>query len=283
MNNPQQPMDKRDAPDQEQLNSLLLEGLQPIALDAGRHETLKSALLARVAHSVAKQAGLITVRAKDGVWETLKNGIRVKPLWDGGSHGHSVLIEFAAGAGLIAHRHHCLEEGIVLRGDLQMGDLRLGPLDYHASAAGSRHGAIRSTHGALAYLRGTSLGDTGEVLKEVLAGLLPFGNDRSATVAAADSSDWLEIMPGIRKKTLWQEGERESCFYRLAPGARCPEHSHHTEEECMMLDGELFIDDVLLRAGDYQLAPAGSMRRDVYTDVGATLFVRGARAYQNLV
>lgn len=45
-----------------------------------------------------------------------------------------------------------------------------------------------------------------------------------------------------------------------------------------MLDGDLFIDDLLLRAGDYQLAPAGSVHREVYTDVGATLFVRGGRS-----
>lgn len=260
------------------LTNLLAEHIAPIAPAGERRNAMRRGLLAQVATAVAKQAGLTTVRAKDGVWQTLKTGIRVKPLWDGGSLGRSVLIEFAAGASLIPHRHNSLEEGIVLRGDLAMGDLRLGPLDYHAAAAGSRHGAIRSEQGALAYLRGTSLGDSREVLKEVLSGLLPFGAGPSLTAHAADMQDWPEILPGVRKKTLWIEGERESCFYRLEAGARCPEHGHDTEEECMMLTGDLFIDDLLLRAGDYQLAPAGSVHREVYTDVGATLFVRGARS-----
>ena len=51
------------------------------------------------------------------------------------------------------------------------------------------------------------------------------------------------------------------------------------DEECMMLQGEVFLGDILLRAGEYQLAPAGSLHGDVYSDVGATLFVRGARDY----
>ncbi|ANE57648.1 cupin domain-containing protein [Methylomonas sp. DH-1] len=260
------------------IRNLLAENIAPLPLAGNRRSAMRQGLMAQVATAVAKQAGLTTVRAKDGVWQTLKTGIRIKPLWDGGALGRSVLIEFAAGASLIPHRHNSLEEGIVLRGDLAMGDLRLGPLDYHAAAAGSRHGAIRSERGALAYLRGTALGDSREVLKEVLSGLLPFGAGPSLTAHGSDINDWPEIAPGVRKKSLWVEGERESCFYRLAAGARCPAHSHDTEEECMMLDGDLFIDDLLLRAGDYQLAPAGSVHHEVYTDVGATLFVRGGRS-----
>jgi quercetin dioxygenase-like cupin family protein len=266
-----QAMNNANDPEQDQFNRLLLDSMSPIELSNGRHDMLKQGLLARAAQSIANQAGVLTVRAKDGVWQTLKTGIRVKHLWSGGRQGNSVLVEFAPGASLVPHRHNCL--------DLQMGDLRLGPLDYHASPAGSRHGGISSQHGALAYLRGTSLGDTREVLRELLGGLLPFGQDRTLTVYADSKNPWQEIMPGVWKKPLWQEGPRESCFYRLEADTRCPEHLHQIEEECMMLEGDLFIDDLLLRAGDYQLAPAGSVHRDVYTDVGATLFVRGSREY----
>lgn len=273
------PLDNADANDLRQLETLLADGLAPIPVAGERRNSLRQGLMTQVSASLAKQAGLLTVRARHGAWQALKTGIRVKPLWDGGLQGHSVLIEFAPGASLIPHRHNCLEEGIVLHGDLQMGDLRLGPLDYHASPAGSRHGGISSTNGALAYLRGTSLGDNREVLREVLGGLLPFGKDESFSVFTKQIEDWQEIAPGVWKKPLWQDGERESGFYRLEAGAKCPAHGHRLEEECMMLDGDLFIDDVLLRAGDYQLAPAGSAHREVYTDVGATLFVRGARDY----
>lgn len=267
--------DQSEASAQDQLNALLLEGLAPINLDAGRQDALKQGLLARATQSLAKQAGLLTVRAKDGIWQTLTAGIRVKPLWTG-PEGSSVLIEFAAGASLLPHRHNWLEEGIVLRGGLQMGELDLGPLDYHVSPAGSRHAVIQSRQGALAYLRGTSLGNHADVLREVLGGLLPFAKDSSQTFFAG-KEDWLDVCAGVQKKQLWSDDTRVSCFYRLQPGARLPEHEHRLEEECMMLEGEAFLGDILLRAGDYQLAAAGSFHGELYSDVGATLFVRAAR------
>jgi hypothetical protein len=42
-----------------------------------------------------------------------------------------------------------------------------------------------------------------------------------------------------------------------------------------MLRGDLFLDDVLLRALDWQLAPAGSEHQSVSTDVGGLLFAHG--------
>jgi hypothetical protein len=47
----------------------------------------------------------------------------------------------------------------------------------------------------------------------------------------------------------------------------------------MMLSGEIFLGDLLLRAHDYQFAPQGSSHGLVYTDVGALLFVRSAAQY----
>lgn len=265
-------------PEQVELNRLLLESLAPIPLNSDRHEALRQGLMARVAQSITRQAGLLTVRLKDGAWQTLKSGIRFKPLWTG-PEGSSVLIEFAPGASLLAHRHNWLEEGIVLRGGLQMGELELGLFDYHVSPAGSRHTVIQSRQGALAYLRGTSLGHKPSVLRELLGGLLPLGGDPSLTVFANKNDNWLEVIEGVFKKDLWSDDTRVSRFYRLEPGARVAEHTHLLDEECMMLEGEVFLGDTLLRAGDYQLAPAGTLHGEVYSDVGATLFVRGARDY----
>jgi len=148
-------------------------------------------------------------------------------------------------------------------------------LDYHISPPDSRHAAIQSEHGALAYLRGTSLGDTGKVLKEVLGGILP-GNDLSRSIHAQSEQDWLPLTGNIQKKVLWSDGIRESCFYRLQAGAEFGSHLHALEEECLVVQGEVFLDDSLLSSGDYQLAPPGTRHDQVYTDVGALLFVRSA-------
>ncbi|QJD31488.1 hypothetical protein GNH96_15345 [Methylococcus geothermalis] len=262
--------------EQTELNELLAENLAPIELSSGTRAALRAGLMERIARSVAEHAGLLTVRLKDGAWQTLRRGVRFKPLWTGPA-GSSVLIEFAPGASLPAHRHNWMEEGIVLRGGLQMGSLDLGPLDYHVSPAGSRHESIRSRQGALAYLRGTSLGSKSSVLRELMGGWLPFAGPASATVFAGKKDDWVEVGEGVMKKELCSDGTLASRFYRLEPGAKVPGHSHLQDEECMMLEGEVFLGDILLRAGEYQLAPVGSRHGEVYSDVGATLFVRGAR------
>jgi hypothetical protein len=42
-----------------------------------------------------------------------------------------------------------------------------------------------------------------------------------------------------------------------------------------MVEGELFLDDVLLQAGDYQLAPAGTGHHMTETDTGVVLYAHG--------
>jgi quercetin dioxygenase-like cupin family protein len=278
MSNRPEFLDDFDESDQVELNRLLLAGLAPISPNPKQQEVLRTRILERITHSIANQAGLLTVRLKDGVWQTLKSGIRFKPLWTG-SEGSSILIEFAPGATLPAHRHSWVEEGIVLRGDLEMGELELGPFDYHMSPVGSRHASIRSRQGALAYLRGTSVGHKPSVFRELLGGLLPSGGDLSLTVFANNNDNWVEVVDGVFKRELWSDNTWVSRVCRLEPGAMVPAHAHLLDEECMMLQGEVFLGDILLRAGEYQLAPAGSQHGEVYSDVGATLFVRGARDY----
>jgi quercetin dioxygenase-like cupin family protein len=260
--------------EQTELNQLIMEGLAPIEPPPQQQEALRSRLMERVAFSTAQHAGLMTVRQKDGDWRTLKAGVRVKHLWTGPA-GNSVLIELAPGAALPAHRHNWVEEGIVLRGGLQMDGLDMGPFDYHISPTGSRHSLIRSRQGALAYLRGTSLGHTPSVVRELLSGLLPFRGEPARTVFCKEEG-WVQIAPGVQKKELWSDGTLVSGFCRFAPGARFPGHAHPLDEECMMLSGEVFLGDILLRAGDYQLAAAGSVHGEVFSDVGALFFFRGA-------
>lgn len=260
--------------EQVELDRLLSPVLAPVAPATERNLAMAARLRQRTLASMAEHAGLLTVRLKDGVWRSVTNGIRFKTLWNGPA-GNSVLIEFAAGASLPVHRHNRLEEGIVLRGGLQMGELDLGVFDYHVSAVGSRHQRIQSRQGALAYLRGTSLGHAPAVMSELLGGLLPLGDGKAQTVFFGDDG-WQALKPGVFKKTLYSDGRITSCFYRLEPGATVPAHQHVDDEECMMLAGEIFLGDILLRAGEYQLAPAGTTHREAYTDVGALLFVRGA-------
>lgn len=260
-------------PDPLELDRLWLESLSPVP-PPERALEMRRRLLARAARSAAESAPLGTIRARDGVWSEVRRGVRAKPLWSG-PFGQSVLLEFAPGASLPVHRHRYAEEGIVLRGGLQTDDLDLGVGDYHYSPPGSRHGRIFSRRGALAYLRGTSLGDTRGVLRELLGGWLPWRGGANVTVYAADQRGWIGRAPGVSIKPLRSDGSLASYFCRVEAGAELEGHFHGQDEECLMIEGELFLGDVLLRAGDYQLAPAGTRHGPIASDTGALLFVRG--------
>ena len=259
--------------EQEALQRMICDGLAPIALPSGAGTRLRSRLLQRVGDSARRHAGLITVRTGDGAWRRLLKGVRSKLLHDG-AEGTSVLIELAAGAILPVHRHQHLEEGIVLRGSLQLGDLNLVPGDYHVSPPGSRHGRISSRSGGLAYLRGSSLGHTRAALGELIGGLLPGAGPAAHTVLAADD-DWQTIADGVEQKILWRAGDVVSRFYRLAAGSHLPAHAHAHEEECMLLAGDAHFGDILVRAGEFHLAPAGSAHGEISSEHGAVAFVRG--------
>lgn len=64
-------------------------------------------------------------------------------------------------------------------------------------------------------------------------------------------------------------------LYHAQAGAAVPQHSHGHDEECLMVQGELFLDDVLLQEGDYQLAPAGTGHRVTETDTGVVIYAHG--------
>lgn len=261
-----------DARAESEINRLILEGLAPQELPAAHRANLRGRLMARVGESRRRHAGLLTVRAGDGAWRDIKSGVRAKTLREGPA-GASVLIELAPGAVLPVHRHRNLEEGIVLRGGLQLGDLELGPGDYHVSPAGSRHGRIRSRQGGIAYLRGTSLGHTSAAFAELIGGLVPGDGPALHTVPAGEGV-WQAIAEGVEQKLLWRDGNFVSRFMRMAPGTRLPPHAHDGEEECIMLAGEAFFGDILVRAGEFHLAPHGSVHLETFSETGGMAFLR---------
>ncbi|CAN5186422.1 hypothetical protein BH11PSE10_BH11PSE10_11930 [soil metagenome] len=63
---------------------------------------------------------------------------------------------------------------------------------------------------------------------------------------------------------------------RFAAGAGVPDHTHALDEDCLMLEGEMFLGDTLLRPGDYQMAAAGSRHFGEMSDVGGTFYFHGA-------
>lgn len=263
-----------EALEQAQVFELISEHLITATPSQTLLDALEKRLENRIQASIAKHIGLRTIRSREGVWRGLVSGIRYKPLWEG-PQGNSVLVEFAPGSSLPFHRHNFLEEGIVLSGGLQVDDLELSQFDYHVSPAGSHHGHIQSKHGALAYLRGSSLGQPISMFKEVFGGLLPKNHKESESIINSGQG-WVEVHEGLYQKDLWKDGKVASRFLRLAPNTKIPGHYHPMNEECMLLSGDLFLGDILLQEGDYHVAPAGTEHLEIFSDNGALFYVRGA-------
>jgi quercetin dioxygenase-like cupin family protein len=87
---------------------------------------------------------------------------------------------------------------------------------------------------------------------------------------------WRDGFEGVQTLALWGTPQIVSMLVRFAPGAGVPDHRHAVHEDCLMLDGSMFLGDIVLRAGDYQLAPAGGGHFGEMSDVGGTFFFHGA-------
>lgn len=236
----------------------------PASADA----TQRARLLARASASRAASDAMCTTRLKRLPIGEVAAGVRERRLYAApqarplrpGEPLRARLIELAPGArwdGPGAEHHR---EWLVLRGSALVGDEALRLRDYHALPAGAAQGAVHTEAGALLFLRESALA--------VRTGDKPF-------TVWDDVAGWPDFAPGIRRRVLWQREGQAAMLYLAQPGASVPLHTHGHDEECLMVQGELFLDDVLLQEGDYQLAPAGTSHRITETDTGVVIYAHG--------
>jgi quercetin dioxygenase-like cupin family protein len=140
--------------------------------------------------------------------------------------------------------------------------VELQALDYLVqgeAASGAAACASAGPRGATLLLRERALGEGGQ----------------GTLISREAPGQWEDYAPLIKRRLLWQEGPLAAMLWLAEPGASVPQHRHGHDEECLMLRGDLFQDDCLLREGDYQLAPSGSSHQSVSTDTGALIFAHG--------
>jgi anti-sigma factor ChrR (cupin superfamily) len=92
----------------------------------------------------------------------------------------------------------------------------------------------------------------------------------------AEGGEWSELAPGVHMKRLHRDGLARSFLLRLAPGAALPVHRHEADEECLVLEGEVFLGELRVAAGDYHLARGGTLHGQISSPHGAVLFIRSA-------
>lgn len=93
------------------------------------------------------------------------------------------------------------------------------------------------------------------------------------TVRAADGT-WDRIHPGACQRVLHDDGQFRTMLVRLEPGATLPMHAHTREEECFVVEGDIWLSGLHMHRGDYQRVPAGTAHADIRSDTGCLLHVR---------
>jgi quercetin dioxygenase-like cupin family protein len=87
---------------------------------------------------------------------------------------------------------------------------------------------------------------------------------------------WLAAWPNVWVKLLRQDpaDNLQMVLFKIKPGGVVPAHVHTKEEECLVLDGEIFIGAHRVGAGDLHIAKPGAAHGDITTRTGATVLVR---------
>ncbi len=227
----------------------------------------------RIQRSIALHAAFVTHRRGEGCWLLAGEGVRIKILYNSASEV-ARLAALAPGAQWVGPEEGVDEECIVISGALRMGPHRLTAQAYalHPNRFGDP--VVALDEGATLFSRQVV---TTQIDSLPNAESAWWGRGRQPEVVGApqDASAWQHFAPGIRLRVLRGRGEVMSMLVRFAPGARLPAHRHALGEHCLMLEGDLFLGDTLLRNGEYQWAPAGSEHGELMSDVGCLLFFHG--------
>lgn len=99
--------------------------------------------------------------------------------------------------------------------------------------------------------------------------------DEPIRTIRAEDGTWQRRAEKVWKKVLSEEPETGKALYllRCEPGAIIPEHRHKGDEFAYVLEGELWMGDVLVKAGDSQISFAGSRHPPLKSPGGCLILV----------
>jgi anti-sigma factor ChrR (cupin superfamily) len=99
--------------------------------------------------------------------------------------------------------------------------------------------------------------------------------DAPKLTVRAGEGEWRALVNGVSVKRLFVDRARGTVtsLFRLEPGARIPTHQHSGTEECLVVEGDVYTDEISLGPGDYHCAPAGSTHETLSSVSGALLLI----------
>lgn len=82
-------------------------------------------------------------------------------------------------------------------------------------------------------------------------------------------------IPGVDQRMLYTDpATRYSTYYlRFAPGAVVPPHRHKTNEQCLVMEGDLYWDDLSYGPGDFVVAAANTLHSPISSKDGALVLI----------
>lgn len=241
-----------------------------------RAAAIGARLAERARQSVLTHREYRTVRREGLHWADTGLGVR-QALLNATDEARTLIVALDAGAALPWPVDATAQEVLVVSGELlATGEgvaQRLGPHGYALRAAPDG-GTLAAAAGPVRlYMREMTMALAELPEPEAAWWRLP---RRGLEALPFGTRQWRPTFAGVEVMPLWGYSECTSMLVRFAPGAGVPDHHHAAHEDCLMLEGEMFLGDILLRPGDYQLAPAGGGHFGEMSDVGGTFFFHGA-------
>lgn len=106
-------------------------------------------------------------------------------------------------------------------------------------------------------------------------------NARVSLLQAADQAveagvGWEAFWPNVWVKVLRQDARNktQTALLRVLPGGVVPARAHTQDEECLVLEGEVFIGEHRISQGDLHVAGPETRYRDITSQTGAMLMMR---------
>lgn len=231
---------------------------------AQRDAEIASGLLQRARRSALAHREFVTLRREGRVYTTVGAGVHSHTL----RHGKGVrfdLLQLEPGASLNWPDGVFAQEVLVTEGALNEG--LSDALAAHSICLRKERiqTLVAGSAGARLYVRQlTAPEELPEIEKNWWYATEP-----------TQVAPWETLSEGVEIKVLRGVDGVMSTLARVAPGAQVVDHGHILDEECLMLQGDLFLGDILLRPDDYQVAPAGCNHVNSMSDTGALFYFHG--------
>ncbi len=229
----------------------------------------------RIHRDQAPASRLTAIRFQDLNWQPHPiPGVEIAILQIDQQRRESTALFRAAGpVDYPVHDHKGPEDILMIRGELEVGPITLGPGDFIRTDIGAFH-PHRTQAGCLCFVR-SCLED---IFLETKAPLGPEAHFPFVLTLNRDRIWQPYATAGIEIAILCQDPDRQEVIgiLRADPQVHYPLHQHGGIEELLILSGDLIVEEQVFGPGDYLRSPTGSAHAP-WTELGCCFLFKTSR------